>query len=351
MSLKEKILSKSNSYVHYKKQNQALIKKNKLLEDEIKSLKEIKQNNLKNEFFDIYDEACSFCNWKYLDYFLQDDFENRLKEVTKNLDHATKKKFKLILLRVLIVNMLRQDSLYFDEELENQKKFIEFRKKNCKDNRIGQYVFTGNYNVHLFINLNLTDEEMKFIKNKDIIDAGAFTGDTSIPLSAITEKNVFAFEPYSESFDLLIKNIEDNNINNIVPVNMSLGDINGERTLFLAGNNVQGITTDSNIRNYDKEIKVKEITIDKFVEENDLNIGFISVDVEGAEMDLLKGAIETIKNQKPILSISIYHNVSDFFEIIPWIANLNLGYEFKIEKEHPWPFLADTIVKCRVKDF
>ena len=96
MSLKEKILSKSNSYVHYKKQNQALIKKNKLLEDEIKSLKEIKQNNLKKEFFDIYDEACSFCNWKYLDYFLQDDFENRLKEVTKNLDHASKNKFKLI---------------------------------------------------------------------------------------------------------------------------------------------------------------------------------------------------------------------------------------------------------------
>jgi len=63
----------------------------------------------------------------------------------------------------------------------------------------------------------------------------------------------------------------------------------------------------------------------------------------------LKGAINTIITQKPILHISIYHKVSDFFDIIPWIANLNLGYEFKIVKEQPWSFIVDTIVQCRAK--
>lgn len=346
MSFKEKLLSKSNSYVYYKKQSEKLTDENNLLKNEIKSLKEYKQKNLKNEFFEIYDEASSFCNSKYLDYFLTDDFEDMLKKVTINLDNDSKKKFKLILLRVLIINMIRKDSLYFDEEIVNQKKFIEFRENNCKNNKIGKYNFTGDYNLHMFIHLNFTDKELCFIKNRDIIDAGAFTGDTSIPLSEITEKNVYAFEPFNESYDFLIKNIEDNNIKNIIPINKSLGDINGRRTLFLAGENIQGITNDSNIREYDKEIQVDEITIDKFVKDNNLNIGLISVDVEGAELDLLNGAIETIKNQKPILTISIYHKASDFFEIIPWIANLNLGYEFEIEKDHPWPFLADTVVKC-----
>ncbi|MBR3139868.1 MAG: FkbM family methyltransferase, partial [Methanobrevibacter sp.] len=317
-----------------------MAEENQLLKDEIKSLKDNKQKNFKNEFFEIYDDASSFCNWKYLDYYLKDDFEDILKDVTKNLDGDAKKKFKLILLRVLMVNMIRQDSLYFDEELENQEKFIEFRKDNCKDNKIGKYNFTGNYNLHMFINLGFSDEEMDFIKNKDIIDAGAFTGDTALPLSEITEKNVYAFEPFIESFELLEKNIDDNNIENIIPINKSLGDINGERTLFLAGDNVQGITNDPNIRKHDKELKVDETTINKFVKDNDLNVGLISVDVEGAEMELLKGAIETIKAQKPILTISIYHKASDFFEIIPWIANLGLGYEFEIEKDHPWPFLA-----------
>ena len=51
MSFKEKILSKSNSYTYYKKQNEKLMEENQLLKSEIKSLKDNKQKNLKNEFF------------------------------------------------------------------------------------------------------------------------------------------------------------------------------------------------------------------------------------------------------------------------------------------------------------
>ena len=125
--------------------------------------------------------------------------------------------------------------------------------------------------------------------------------------------------------------------------------MDGERTLFLSGENVQGITSDSDLRSYDREIKVQETTIDTFVEENNLEVGYITIDVEGAEMDLLEGAVNTIKMQKPILFISMYHKVSDYFDIIPWVANLDLGYEFNIIKENPWTFLADTVVQCRMK--
>ena len=80
-----------------------------------------------------------------------------------------------------------------------------------------------------------------------------------------------------------------------------------------------------------------------------MDVGYITIDVEGAERDLLNGAINTIKTQKPILSISLYHSIDDYFEIIPMIANLNLEYEFEVLKEQPWPFLGDTIVQCRAK--
>ena len=63
-----------------------------------------------------------------------------------------------------------------------------------------------------------------------------------MPLSKLTRANVYAFEPFDESFDLLNKNIEDNNIKNIVPVKKSLGNIVGERSLYLSGSNFQGIT-------------------------------------------------------------------------------------------------------------
>ena len=58
-----------------------------------------------------------------------------------------------------------------------------------------------------------------------------------------------------ESFKLLKENVEINNISNIKPVNKSLGNINGERSLYLANDNFQGITSDSNLRKYTEELK------------------------------------------------------------------------------------------------
>lgn len=350
MSFKDKVLSKSNSYNYYKNQNESLIKENESLKQQIEALKLEKKGNLREEYMKSYKSASSFCNWTYINYFFRDDFEEKLLEITENLDKESKNLFKWIFLRVLSVNLITRDTLYFDNELNEQKKFEEFKKNNITSGKISEFEFTGQYNLHPFIDLHLSDENKEFIKNKDIIDAGAYTGDTSLPLSKITNKNVYAFEPFKDSFDLLTQNINDNHITNIIPVNKSLGNINGERSLFLSGDNVQGITSDPNIRLYDNVLKVQETTIDRFVEENDLNVGFITVDVEGAEKDLLNGALNTLQTQKPILNISIYHSVNDFFEIIPWIVNLDLGYEFKIYKEQPWPFLADTVVQCKVKN-
>lgn len=348
MKLKEKLLNKSNSYKYYKDFNQKLLNENELLKAELEEIKLNKQINLKDEFLRIYGPSTSFCNRTYLDYYLRDDFEDKFKIATKNLDKMSKDRYKLFFLRALLVNLIKRDTLYFSGELITQKKFKDFERNNSSRNIVDNYNFFGEYNIHSFIDLNLNKEERKFIKNKDIIDAGAFTGDTSIPLSKITEKNVYAFEPFKKSFDILDKNIKSNNINNIIPINKSLGNIVGDRILYLSGDNVQGLTADSNIREYNQEIKVQETTIDNFVHENDLHVGYITVDIEGSEIDLLNGAIETIKSQKPILRISIYHKGADFFEIIPWIANLNLGYEFKIFKEHPWSFIADTVVQCTI---
>lgn len=253
-------------------------------------------------------------------------------------------------LRSLAINYNRRETLFFDDELEKQKQWTDFKINNVSEDKIGKYNFKGGYNLHGFIDLNLSKEDKNFLENKDIIDAGAFTGDTAIPLSEVTHKNVFAFEPFEESFKLLKENVEINNISNIKPVNKSLGNINGERSLYLANDNFQGITSDSNLRKYTEELKVQEVTVDQFVKENNLDVGLITIDVEGAEKDLLSGAIETIKSQKPMLFISIYHSVEDFFEIKPWIENLDLGYKFEIIKEQPWTFIVDTILKCKIND-
>ena len=120
--------------------------------------------------------------------------------------------------------------------------------------------------------------------------------------------------------------------------------------LYVSGDNYQGITSDSNRRKFDNSFSIQSMTIDSYVEENNLNVGLIKVDVEGEEKNLLKGAINTLKTQKPILFLSIYHSVDDFFDIKPWIDHLDLGYKFILSKEQPWTFIADTILECRAYD-
>ena len=59
-------------------------------------------------------------------------------------------------------------------------------------------------------------------------------------------------------------------------------------------------------------------------------IDFIKMDIEGAELEALKGAEKTIRNYKPRLAICVYHKLQDFWEIPNWISSLNLGYKFHL---------------------
>ena len=101
-------------------------------------------------------------------------------------------------------------------------------------------------------------------------------------------------------------------------------------------------------------IKKNAITIDKFVEENNIEkIDYIKMDVEGAEKNILEGAIKTIKKFKPSLAIAIYHGgklfMEDFYNIPIFIKNvINKDYEYYIRTFHPAGL--ETILFCKPKD-
>ena len=75
--------------------------------------------------------------------------------------------------------------------------------------------------------------------------------------------------------------------------------------------------------------KTYTISIDNLVKERNIpKIDFIKMDIEGAELNALKGAIKTIQEFRPKLAIAIYHQVKDFDNIVNFISNLNLEYKF-----------------------
>lgn len=76
-------------------------------------------------------------------------------------------------------------------------------------------------------------------------------------------------------------------------------------------------------------IRVEITTLDNFCKKKTLsNIKLIKADVEGMGLDLLLGAKETIRRNRPVLSLSLYHNQKEMFGIYKALREWTLDYHF-----------------------
>lgn len=188
-----------------------------------------------------------------------------------------------------------------------------------------------------------------YFMNKDIIDVGGYIGDSALVLCDYTTKNVYAFEPTTIYHELMQKTIELNSKKNIVPVKQALGSKNERLTIKIAGL-VSRIVKEPELNVSDGDYESIEVTtLDDFVKGRDIDIGLIKVDIEGFEQEFLKGAISTIKQYKPTLLLSIYHNADDFFGIKPLIESWDLGYTFRISRPVLGAVKHDTLLICEQK--
>lgn len=82
--------------------------------------------------------------------------------------------------------------------------------------------------------------------------------------------------------------------------------------------------------------KVNAVSIDGFVAERGLDrVDFIKLDVEGAEPRVLEGARETLLRHRPVLAISIYHGVSQYYDIPMFLMNLLPDYQYHLNFYSP----------------
>ncbi|TXJ19828.1 FkbM family methyltransferase [Brachyspira aalborgi] len=286
------------------------------------------------------------------------NFYQKYLNLIKNLDKESVEIVIGILSKITNYNNI-EDDIYFSHKESKRLNdlYEEFNNKIIKINEelfiYDKYIlpknqfefeaFYGKYGMDYVKNLNQ-------VKNKNIIDAGGYIGDSAIVFSDYTDKNVYSFEPFLQNYNLMLKTIELNKKNNIIPVNMALGNENKEISIYsnsdTANSGLSVETKQSDINSF--ENKVKMVTLDSYVKENNIEVGLIKTDLEGFEQPFLKGAIETIKEQKPVLIISIYHNYSDFFEIKPMLENLNLGYKFRIIKNRLNKVIAENKLLAEV---
>ena len=144
----------------------------------------------------------------------------------------------------------------------------------------------------------------RYSKGATVLDIGAHIGIYSLNLYR-TAKTIYAFEPEKNNYNQFIKNVKSNYINNIHVYNKAVSNEKKNSVkLFLSEFN-KGLHS-LYLRNTNKYQVVNTTTVDSFVRQYKVeNIKLIKIDVEGSELDVLKGARITVTKYHPKIIIEI----------------------------------------------
>lgn len=163
------------------------------------------------------------------------------------------------------------------------------------------------------------ETEIAPIKQNDVfVDGGCFDGETAIDFHNVVPggvKKIYAYEPDPINMEKCRDALR--HLDNVIIVNAGVFSRSGE-VYFNAS-----AGESSAISEYGKD-KISVRTID--VESPDAT--FIKLDIEGSELEALRGASETIKRNKPRLAISIYHKPEDLLELPLYLKELLPSYKF-----------------------
>jgi len=296
----------------------------------------------------------------FSDAMSREDSAQRFNALISGLDNESKNTVSDIIHRMEVIsdgNKALRDIFSQREKDEFVRMNDEFKSKIVKlnDNLYyynGYYLPVNQFDSSVFYSKYAIDEltTLDSVRNKDIIDAGGYVGDTALLFSSYTDKNIHVFEASPSNMDIIRETIRLNQLDNIVPVSKALGEKSGTATFSLGERNSCNSLVERPGYNYPEHIEVPVITLDDYVRENNLEVGLIKVDIEGGEQLLLKGAVETIRTQHPVLLISIYHSANDFFEIKPMIEKICDKYTFRIIKPANSAIVIETILLAEVRD-
>ena len=179
------------------------------------------------------------------------------------------------------------------------------------------------------------------------LDVGSYNADFITTLSTrvdISKSRFYIFEPNKLFYNNIIKTL--NKSINYKAFNVALCDKIGEMEFLRLDFSTSHIL-DKKYNAY-KDYNNNDIdmihtdTLDSIIK--DEVVTGIKIDIEGAEESMLMGSCETIKRDRPIILLAIYHRWDDMFKLQDYLMSLDLNYKFYIR--HYSLSVAKTVLYC-----
>jgi len=191
------------------------------------------------------------------------------------------------------------------------------------------------------------DELFKLNEKEVFVDCGAFDGDTIRNfLSKQQDRftHYFALEPDPINFEKLreyVANLPAMIHDKITVRQYAVSDTHKQITFSSNGSLQSAISENGNIL-------VNCISIDEDITTE--NVTYIKMDAEGAEPDIIKGAENTIKNNKPIIAISVYHLFDHLWKLPLQVKAISDNYLFYLRPhgKASWDLVCYAIPTGRI---
>ncbi len=212
----------------------------------------------------------------------------------------------------------------------SKKVFIEFLSAKLFGNeRNIQSICTGEQYFQSFLSLS---------SHEVFVDGGAYQGDTLAEFIKVTGcryEKYFAFEPDAANMNELRKFVEVNEIKNVTLIQKGLW-CKPDVLSFSDNKGGSSSITDNS------ETKIHVDSVDNVCPD----ATFIKMDIEGAELQAIKGCAQTIAANKPKLAICVYHRPDDILEIPLFIKEL--VPEYKLFLRIHAPFSSECVLYATV---
>lgn len=252
-------------------------------------------------------------------YFPKNRFfsDSEIEDIFKELDEHSIELAKRFMRRQIHLPkgsyIIHPKYFYTPEEQAEYKKLLPELKKTCR--KFGfPFDKVGAESLYYHHGLRFAPDYIKNnIAGKLFGDVGGYWGDSALVFMDYSPDKVIIFEPIAENRRILLKTLNHNHIS-------------------FDKYNIQPIGLSDTVEVFD-DMECKPL--DEISLQFGKPFGVLKADIEGMGLKFIQGAEQTIRRDRPLLSLAIYHDADEFAGIYQTLKSWDLNYHFEIKQFSP----------------